>query len=38
VKVEAKEALHGIVNYAETQWDVKVQVVQLDKGREYGFT
>jgi len=27
-----------MVNWAETQWDVKVQVVRLDGGCEYSFT
>jgi hypothetical protein len=37
-KGDAEEALQGMVNWAETQWNTKVQAIRLDGGREYGFT
>ena len=37
-KADAEEALHGMVNWAETQWNTKVQALRLDRGREYGYT
>jgi hypothetical protein len=31
-KANAEEALYGMVNWAETQWNTKVQTIQLDRG------
>jgi hypothetical protein len=37
-KGDTEEVFHGMINWAETQWGVKVQALRIDGGREFGVT